>query len=160
MNDQQQKPDLTVLASPNSTHPRSGQAQRGSQPAAGSALPSPLEADRGDAEDTAKQLAEFESRMQQIAREKLERRAEQNRTAKQRQRLRQAAVGDRVLEITVTANEWALLEALREQQRGPREGFLRRALILGAAFAANAGNPRGKKLKGNVQAAAITGRAK
>lgn len=85
-------------------------------------------------------------------------RAKQLVDAKRRQRLRQAALGDRKIEITVTAAEFAILEQLRERQRGPIEGFFRRALIVGAVFSANAGASRGKKVKGNSAAAAITGR--
>lgn len=82
-------------------------------------------------------------------------RASQLRDAKQRERSRRTALGDKTITITVTAGELACLEAFAKRQRGPDEGFYRRALLLGAAFAANAGNPRGKKVKGNVAAAAI-----
>ncbi|HMH81177.1 MAG TPA: hypothetical protein VK514_13195 [Candidatus Acidoferrum sp.] len=60
--------------------------------------------------------------------------------------------------ITLTAQEAALLAQLCKLQRGPVEGFNRRALLRGAVFVANAGNPRGRKAKGNVDAAAICGR--
>lgn len=86
------------------------------------------------------------------------RRRAKNAEYKQRQRARQASMGDRVITIVLTAGEVDLLARLRMQQRGPIEGFERRALLLGATFAANAGNPRGKKARGNVAAAAITGR--
>jgi hypothetical protein len=85
------------------------------------------------------------------------RRARQNREAKQRQRARQASLGDRTITIVLSSSELDLLSALRSRQRGPIEGFERRALMLGATFAANAGNPRGAKVKGNSQAAAIRG---
>lgn len=84
-------------------------------------------------------------------------RARQLKEAKQRQRLKQAALGDRVVTITLTAGEAALLASLTQKQRGPIEGFARRALMLGAVFAANAGAARGRKAKGNVMAAAIKG---
>lgn len=65
-------------------------------------------------------------------------------------------MGDRTITIVLSSAEVELLRQLRDRQRGPIEGFERRALLLGATFAANAGNAR--KVKGNVGAAAITGR--
>lgn len=81
-----------------------------------------------------------------------------NAEYKRQERLRRAALGDVTISITMTAGEWELLQALAKRQRGPDAGFHRRALLLGAAFAANAGAPRGSKVKGNIPAATITGR--
>lgn len=122
------------------TFPRSGQAERGAGDGSHLLLTAP----------SPKRSAERASGA--------ERRTQQNREAKQRQRARQAAVGDRTITITLTAQEMSLLAELRQRQRGPIEGFERRALMMGATFAANAGNPRGKKVRGNAQAAAIAGR--
>lgn len=78
--------------------------------------------------------------------------------AKKRQRDREASLGDVVVTIKLTQAESALLKELCGRQRGPVEGFNRRALLRGAVFLANAGNPRGKKVVGNADAAAISGR--
>lgn len=84
-------------------------------------------------------------------------RREQLKEAKQRQRARQSSLGEVTVTITLTAAESMLLLELCELQRGPFEGFYRRALMRGAVFMANAGNPRVRKAKGNVDAAAIRG---
>jgi hypothetical protein len=89
------------------------------------------------------------------AAERCARRSQQLREAKQRQRAKQSSLGDRTITITLTAGEAIRLAEMRTRQRGPVEGFERRALLLGAVFLANAGNKRGNKVKGNSAAAAI-----
>lgn len=68
--------------------------------------------------------------------ERQERRREQCRLAKQRQRSK----GDVKKEIILTPMEELELLACMSMQRGPEAGFLRRALLTGAKFLANAGN--------------------
>lgn len=91
------------------------------------------------------------------AEQKRKHRAVQLAEAKRRERLRRASIGDRIITITLTAGEANILEDLMKRQNGPVEGFARRALMLGAVFAANAGTRKGRKVKGNTQAAAIRG---
>lgn len=93
-------------------------------------------------------------------------RAEQNAEAKRRQRSRDAGLGDRLVTIKLTANEAQLVGALLDRMCPPsdraggkaiRAGKVRRALIVGMVMLANAGCPKGKKVKGSTAAAGITG---
>ncbi len=115
------------------------------QAATGSSLPSSAEQSPGKA-------VRYNLRNLSPEQKAAHRRAQLAR-AKQKERTRKASLGDVVVTITLTAGEAALLASMREKQRGPVEGFFRRALLKGAVFVANSG--QGKRFKGNVEAAAI-----
>lgn len=86
--------------------------------------------------------------------EEMTNRTLQNREAKRRQREREAELGKRALIITVPGGDMDELEYAADLQRGPREGFYLRALLIGAKFLANAGTPRGRKMKSAKKAIA------
>lgn len=73
------------------------------------------------------------------------------RERKQRQRQRLAEVGVVKIELLVTAEESALLAELRDRQKGNVDTFLARALLTGAKFLANAGQAKGRKVKGGAK---------
>lgn len=64
---------------------------------------------------------------------------------KRRQRQNEREMECRFIQIRLDADEAAAFARWREKQRGPVEDFARRALLLGAIFAANSGCPRGQK---------------
>jgi len=73
------------------------------------------------------------------------------RRKKQESRSRLSAVEGGVT-ITVRMNREQHAQMMRclDCQRGPAENFILRALLTGAAFVANSGTPRGKKVRGTV----------
>lgn len=73
------------------------------------------------------------------------------RERKQRQRERLAEAGVTKVEIQVTAEEAELLAKLKELQKGNPDTFLGRALLMGAKFLANSGQPKGQKVKGGAK---------
>lgn len=83
--------------------------------------------------------------------EKSARRKAQYRESKKRTRQAAKEAGERELRVTITEAEFQLLCECHIKQKGPLQGFYGRALILGAKFLANSGQPRGKKVKGGAQ---------
>ena len=81
--------------------------------------------------------------------QKAQRRRQQNAAAKARQRAELNASGARAITIVLDAEAAEMFADLARRQRGPIEGFALRALMTGAKFLANSGNPRGKKVKSN-----------
>mgnify|MGYP001356892600 CR=1 FL=1 len=77
--------------------------------------------------------------------EKKQRRRLICRRAKRRQREREHAFGDVKIEVRLTSEQWAAIEACRALQRGDEKTFIVRALMTGARFMANSGTPKGKK---------------
>lgn len=75
------------------------------------------------------------------------RRQEQNREAQARKRAKLSEQGAVVVQLILTGEDARLWRELRERQRGPVAGFERRALLVGGKFLANAGNPRGSKVR-------------
>lgn len=86
-------------------------------------------------------------------------RTDQLRAAKRRQRDAEKASGCVVLTVRLSARDAAIFAESRKRQRGPVEGFAGRALVVGAMFLANAGNPRGSKISA-VSAEFIEGGAR
>jgi len=78
-------------------------------------------------------------------------RREYLRRKKAESRARLAKVeGGVTLTVRLNREQHDFLMACMEMQRGPIVNFVQRALLTGAAFVANSGNPRGKKVRGNV----------
>jgi len=73
-------------------------------------------------------------------------RTEYLREAKRRSRERQVAEGGVTITIRLERSQNEYLVAALHRQRGPVKNFVQRALLVGAAFLANAGNPRGRHI--------------
>src|SRR5688572_20934837 len=73
-------------------------------------------------------------------------RREQAKLRQQRRRAKMAESGVRKIEVVLSEAEWAAFERFRSIQKGPVEGFAKRALLLGARFCANSGQPKGSKV--------------
>lgn len=82
-----------------------------------------------------------------LAEDKAAKRREQYRKSKRARRTREAVLGGRTIAIDLTASDLELLCRCANQQKGPLEGVYKRFLLAGAKFCANAGAPRGGKVK-------------
>ncbi|MBN8712075.1 MAG: hypothetical protein J0I10_22080 [Verrucomicrobia bacterium] len=74
-------------------------------------------------------------------------RREYLRQAKARQRSKERQLGVVTLTVKLSAEEAEVYFAALDRQNGPLSDFPQRCMVRGAMFIANAGNPRGRKLR-------------